>query len=351
MAINLTTKYASTIEKLYTHTSFLRAHCKANVEMTGAKTCRVYMLNTTPVVDYTRNGNSRYGEVKDVQDTVVEYMMTQDKSFTGVVDKGDESEQAISNKSGLWMRQQIAEQCVPTGDKYGFARIAKLGHIAGVTAEPTKSTIVTMVYDAATYMDEHLVPENGRVLFVRAKDYPKIILSDEWHGLDSLAGKQLPTGTVGQIAGFTVVKVPSNMFPTDVYMVAAQESALAFPYRINDTKIHQDPPGISGALIEGRQTYDLFVLASKADAVVVIGKDGSKQACTVEITSHSATVTAAGADEIWYTLDGSDPRFSANRKTVANAGTVATKEGETIRVVAFGKGGKLTSDIAEATDK
>ena len=208
-----------------------------------------------------------------------------------------------------------------------------------------------MVYDAATYMDEKLVPENGRVLFVRAKDYPKIILSDEWKGLDNLAGKQLPTGTVGQIAGFTVVKVPSNMFPTDVYMIAMQESAAAFPYRINDTKVHQDPPGISGALIEGRQTYDLFVLASKADAVVIIGKTASKQACTVSIASHSATVTAAGADEIWYTLDGSDPRFSANRKTVATGGTVATKAGETIKVVAFGKGGKLTSDVAEATDK
>ena len=157
-----------------------------------------------------------------------------------------------------------------------------------------------MAYDAATYMDEKLVPENGRVLFVRAKDYPKIILSDEWKGLDNLAGKQLPTGTVGQIAGFTVVKVPSNMFPADVYMIAMQESAAAFPYRINDTKVHQDPPGISGALIEGRQTYDLFVLASKADAVVIIGKTASKQACTVAIASHSATVTAAGADEIWY---------------------------------------------------
>ena len=83
------------------------------------------MLNTTPVVDYTRNGTSRYGEVKDVQDTVVEYVMTQDKSFTGVVDKGDESEQAISNKSGQWLRQQIAEQCVPTGDKYGFSAYRK----------------------------------------------------------------------------------------------------------------------------------------------------------------------------------------------------------------------------------
>lgn len=123
------------------------------------------------------------------------------------------------------------------------------------------------------------------------------------------------------------------------------------PYRINDTKIHQDPPGISGALIEGRQTYDLFVLASKADAVVVIGKDGSKQACSVAITSHTATVTAADAEEIWYTLDGSDPRFSMNRKQVATGGTVSTKAGETIKVVAFGASGKLTSDIAEATDK
>ncbi len=351
MAINLTTKYASTIEKLYTHTSFLRAHCKANVEMTGAKTCRVYMLNTVPLVDYTRNGTSRYGEAKDVQDTVAEYMMTQDKSFTGVVDKGDESEQAISNKSGQWLRQQIAEQCVPTGDKYGFAQLAKYGHVSGVSAEPAKDTIIGMAYDAATYMDEKLVPENDRVLFVRAKDYPKIILSDEWKGLDTLAGKQLPTGTVGQLAGFTVVKVPSNMFPTDVYMIAMQESAAAFPYRINDTKVHQDPPGISGALIEGRQTYDLFVLASKADAVVIIGKTASKQACTVAISSHTATVTAAGADEIWYTLDGSDPRFSANRKQIATGGTVSTTAGQTIKAVAFGASGKLTSDVAEATDK
>ena len=350
MAINLTAKYASAIQKLYTHSSFLRPHCKANVEMTGAKSCRVYMLKTNPVVDYNRSGTSRYGELKDVQDIVNEYIMTQDKAFNGVVDKGDESEQAISNKSALWLRQEIAEQCVPTGDKYGFAQLAKLGHINGVTAEPAKSTIVSMVYDAATHMDENLVPESGRVLFIRAKDKSKIVLSDEWSGLDSLAGKQLPTGVVGQIAGFTVVTVPSNMFPADVYMIAMHTSAVAFPYRINDTKIHNDPVGVSGAVIEGRQTYDLFVLASKAEAVVVVAKAASRQACSVSIASHSATVTAADADEIWYTLDGSDPRFSMNRKQVATGGTVATTAGQTIRVVAFGKNGKLTSDVSEATD-
>ena len=69
MAINLTIKYASTIEKLYTHTSFLRPHCKANVDMTGAKTGRVYMLKTPPVVDYHRSGSMRDGALKDVQNT------------------------------------------------------------------------------------------------------------------------------------------------------------------------------------------------------------------------------------------------------------------------------------------
>ena len=39
-----------------------------------------------------------------------------------------------------------------------------------------------------------------------------------------------------------------------------------------------------------------------------------------------------------------------NRKQVATGGTVSTKAGETIKVVAFGAAGKLTSAVAEATD-
>ena len=29
-------------------------------------------------------------------------------------------------------------------------------------------------------MDDHYVPDDGRILFVRVSDYKKIILSDEW---------------------------------------------------------------------------------------------------------------------------------------------------------------------------
>ena len=243
MAIYLTEEYAKAVEKLYTHTSFLRPHCKAHVDMIGKKTCKVYQILTSNLNDYKREGANRYGVPNDVQDIVNEYTITQDKAFTAIVDKGDGSQQAISNKAGQYLRQQISEKCVPTGDKYGFGRIARFGHIQGVTSAPTKSDIVSTVYDAAAYMDDHYVPDNDRILFVRVSDYKKIILSDEWVKLDNLAGKQLPTGVVGQIAGFTVVKVPDRLFPTDVYMLAIHEQALAFPYTIDDTKIHQDPPG------------------------------------------------------------------------------------------------------------
>ena len=114
MPIYLTEQYAKAVEKLYTHTSFLRPHCKAHVDMIGKKTCKVYQILTSDLNDYKREGKDRYGVPNDVQDIVNEYTITQDKAFTAIVDKGDGSQQALSNKAGQYLRQQISEKCVPT---------------------------------------------------------------------------------------------------------------------------------------------------------------------------------------------------------------------------------------------
>ncbi|MCI6998042.1 MAG: hypothetical protein MR936_14995 [Eubacterium sp.] len=36
---------------------------------------------------------------------------------------------------------------------------------------------------------------------------------------------------------------------------------------LEDYKVHQDPPGISGPLVDGRICYDAFVLDNKAKAI------------------------------------------------------------------------------------
>lgn len=344
MAINLALKYGSKIETAFTHDSYIKSHCKAEVDFTGAKTVRIYMLNTTPVVDYQRTGSSRYGTLADVQDTVLEYTMTQDKAFNGVVDKGDEAEQTITNKAGQWLRQQMRERVVPTADKYAITKIANYGTVAGI-AKPDKTNIVAEIFKARTAMNNKRVPNNGRYLYLPASFTPAVMLSNEWIGLDNLAGKDLPTGVIGRVAGFTIVEIPDDMFAADHWFTAVHEGAVAFPYKLNTTKVHTDPVGISGAVVEGRQIYDVFVLGSKADAVYSAVNSSVKLATPTitDTTKTAVTLASSGASKIYYTLDGSDPRFSKSREvyTAAFDGT-----GKLVKAVAMDTTGKFASDIA-----
>ena len=74
-------------------------------------------------------------------------------------------------------------------------------------------------------------------------------------------------GVIGILDGATVIKVPSNRLPEDFGFMLAHPCATVAPTKLADYKIHQDPPGISGALVEGRIVYDAFVLDNKKEAI------------------------------------------------------------------------------------
>ena len=47
----------------------------------------------------------------------------------------------------------------------------------------------------------------------------------------------------------------------------SHKSATVAPKKLEEYRTHQDPPGISGELVEGRICYDAFVLDNKAKAI------------------------------------------------------------------------------------
>ena len=47
----------------------------------------------------------------------------------------------------------------------------------------------------------------------------------------------------------------------------AHPCATVAPVKLESYKTHQDPPGISGSLVEGRIVYDAFVLDNKKKAI------------------------------------------------------------------------------------
>lgn len=227
-------------------------------------------ITTVPYGNYTRSGVSRYGTPAELQDTSQTLTCSQDKAFAVTIDKGNAKDQNYLKTAGKAVALQIKEQGIPMVDTYGFAQlVANAGHVNTNANALTKATVIKAVLDAGEYMDEHEVPQEGRTFFVSPATYNLIKLAPEWVGVEALGKKALGAGVVGEIDGVTVVKVPSVRLGSKVNFILVHRDAGCLPIKIEETRIHQDPPGINGALIEGRQYYDCFVFTARANGVYV----------------------------------------------------------------------------------
>lgn len=354
MAINLATKYSSKIAEKFTHASIVAGKCSTEWEFSGVKTVKIYTPQTVAPTDYTRSGTSRYGNPTDMGDTVQELTMTQDKSFSLVIDKGNNNEQMLIKRAGHMMQLQTNEQIVPMTDKYSLGVFSKkAGKIVASATALSKSNIYSFICDAEEYMTEKSVPEVNRYLYITGKAYNLLRQSDELIKYnESINKKAIEKGVVGEICNFQVVKVPTSYMPAGVEFIACYKNAVLLPYKIKEAKIHQDPPGISGALLEGRYNYDAFVIGQRADGVYVhayTGAGGTSVATApaIAINDGEATIEAAGASAIYYTVDGSDPRYSDTAEKYAEAFEVA--DGVTVKAYATVDGG-LPSDVTEKTN-
>ena len=350
MAINLHKKYETKLAEIYTHNSFVEGHTNKDWSFSGVKSILIPTLVTQPLNDYQRSGTSRYGTPTDLQDTAQEMTMTQDKGFAIVIDKGDNSEQQMMKSAGHAMKRQISEQVVPVIDKYALKRwVENAGKAEAATAAPSKSTTVSMLLEAEVWLNDHFVPESDRWCYIPNKYIKYLRTSDEFSGCDGIVNNMLVKGYYGNFSTFKIVGIPESYLPANVYFMVAHKGSVILAQKIRDTKIHQDPPGISGHLLEGRYNYDAFVVGERSSGVYVSAATASICATpTITITSHSATIatTTSGAT-VKYTLDGTDPRYSTTALTYTAA--VTTTAGVVVKAAAV-KDGLAASAVAEKAD-
>lgn len=351
MAINLHEKYAKKIQTAFVTKSLVAGRLSTEYSFSGVKTVKVSTPQTVPMVDYTRSGANRYGEPTEMQDVVQEMTLTQDKSFALTIDKGNNQDQQGIKAAGKMLALQIKERAIPTMDKYVFSALAqKAGNIVGNSTALSKSNVTERIASAVDYMDDKEVPQENRTLFVPSIVYGMIRLSPEWMGADGLNKEALARGAVGMFMNMEVVKVPSSRWPAYVnFMVVYKNSATA-PVKLNDTKLHQDPPGISGNLLEGRQYYDCFVFGAKADGVYVEVDTGSSKGTVLGALTIAATggaITGNSGNTVKYTTDGSDPRYSMT----AQVGTApSVEEGDIVKAYQYSATeGTYPSPVVEQT--
>lgn len=133
--------------------------------------------------------------------------------------------------------------------------------------ELTETNIYDEILKATEALDDAEAPDTGRVLIVTPTTY-KLLKQCPDITLDSdVAQEQRLQGVIAMVDGLSVVKVPAKRLPAQFGFMVCHKVATVAPAKLEDYKVHSDPPGISGDLVEGRIVYDAFVLENKKNAI------------------------------------------------------------------------------------
>ena len=330
MAINLAEKYSGQIADKFTHESFVQGNVYTGYEFAGAKTVNIYTPITVALNDSDRTASgNRFGIVQEMQDSVQALELTQDKSFSLAIDKGNKEDQMGVKAGARMLNMEIKEQAVPLMDMWALNKFNLTAGKRAAIEAPTKDTVTEMIFNGAAALDNALVPTDNRVCYITSSVYNMLRLSKEFVGVDRLGEAALAKGVVGMAADMKLVKVPDSYM--DAYFICTHKNSVIAPIKIKTARILTEAAGIDGVLLEGRYYFDAYTIGAKAGGVYAAVKSATVVADPVITTNGSAhSVTAVGGVTFYYTLDGSDPRYNKAAKVYSAA--VTPKAGEIFKV-------------------
>ena len=277
MAINLVTKFLNYVDEMFTKESKKSILTNQDFNWTGAHTVKVYKISTSEMNDYSRNPaegftGSRYGNIKDLDATTEEFTLTKDRSFTFAIDKLDTDETAQQLQAASALARQQREVVIPEVDKHVYSVMCENAGHKAKASDITSENIYTTILNANNKLDNADVPETGRQLVVTPDVYMMMKQCKDIVMETNIGNDLRLKGVIANLDGLNVIKVPAARLPEDFIFMIAHPCATVAPTKLEDYKIHQDPPGISGSLVEGRICYDAFVLENKAKAIYYLSR-------------------------------------------------------------------------------
>ena len=270
--INLVEKFLPLVDEKFTSESKKSLLTNNDFDWNGAHTVKVYKVSTSGMNDYDRNAEnkdnwSRFGPVAGLDAVTEEFTLKKDRSFTFAIDKldSDETNQQLQAASAL--ERQMREVVIPEVDTYTYGVMCENAGIKPEAIDLTADIICNEIFKANAALDNAEVPETGRIIVVTPDTYLMMKQSSEIFLHTDIAEDMRLKGVIAQLDGAKVIKVPANRLPEGFGFMIAHPVATVAPTKLEDYRVHEDPPGISGSLVEGRICYDAFVLENKKNAI------------------------------------------------------------------------------------
>ena len=114
--IELVTRFSPLVDERFATESKTSLVVNRDFDFIGTKSLKIYSVETAEMNDYGRNTTmgtgtgevlSRYGTIKDLENSTQEVTMERDRSFTFVIDKMDEDETLGALNAGSALARQF----------------------------------------------------------------------------------------------------------------------------------------------------------------------------------------------------------------------------------------------------
>lgn len=267
MATDYAVKYSTVIDERFKKEALTGPAVNNNYDFLGVQTVKVYSIATSPMTDYQMTGNSRYGTPAELEAPTQELTLSRDRAFTFTIDARATADTNGALEAGQALQRQLDEVVIPEIDAYRLGKlVAGAGKVenAAVTRELLYSDFLT----GNAVLNDNKVPLAGRMAFVNSQFYTALKLGKFLTEGDMAQDIKIK-GAIGMVDGVTLIQVPQSYLPENTWFIITHPVAMVSPVKLAEYKIHDNPPGINGKLVEGRVYYDAFVLNNKKPAIYV----------------------------------------------------------------------------------
>jgi hypothetical protein len=271
MSQNLAAKYQPTIDEVFRLNSVTDIIINKGIRMdyNGVNSVTLYGVATVAETTYTRSGSNRFGSLNELDTTKQTFVLSQDKSFTYSIDRGNYTDSMMVTEAESTLQRQIEVVCVPNTDIYRLAALTTYAaaNSQSTTLALTSSNVYVQFLTRNASLTDAKIPMDGRVAFVTPATYALLKQDSNFIKASDMAQDMLKKGVVGQVDGVTIVQVPTTYLVANAGFMIVHESVLVAPHKFDTFRILDQVQGIDGWVVEGRRYFDAFIPTNHAPGI------------------------------------------------------------------------------------
>lgn len=236
----------------------------------GNNAVTIYQMEVVAENDYQRSGIMRYGQLVEIGNTVQTFVLSQDKSFSISIDRGNREDSKMVPAIDEAVKRQVREVSVPTNDIYvlSIAAAYAVTNSQGATAVLSSSNTFQKILDQRAALQEAKVMLDDIYVYVTPTTEAYLWLDTTFKTACDRTNADRASGVIGTVLGMTIVTVPTSYFITNLGFLVLSKKVLVNPKKFNSVRTGDGFPfGIDGMVAFGRRYSDCFIPTNKGVAI------------------------------------------------------------------------------------